>query len=248
MRNIRMENKAKHEGIFTQLYEENFWGGTTSPKSGTGSTKTAALPYVQSVKNFIETKSINTVLDIGHGDWEMWGEYQFSDVNYTGIDVYESLSKNLAERFGNQNRSFKNINAVLEELPPADLVITKDVLQHLPLSDIEIILNKLGRYKYLIICNDFYKISFGDTVLALRRFISLRERIRKIKSMQNPAFLKLKKTNCDIEIGEHRCLDFEKKTLEKKLLNHKLLYKIDFIGKDVKRPNVVKRIYFYEKS
>jgi len=243
-----MKNKISHIDVFTKLYESNFWGGEESPESGSGSTKTAAMPYVEAVRNFIETYSIETVLDIGHGDWEMWGSFQFDNVNYVGIDVYENLTNKLNLNNGNEYRSFQFLNAVYDDLPNAELCITKDVLQHLPLNDIETIMRKLSDYPYLIICNDKYKYALNDTVKALRRFLSIRERVLKIKSRQNPFFLKLKRSNSEINTGEHRCIDLSSKLFAKNLCNHKLLQTLDFDGKDTKRPNVVKRIYFYEKQ
>jgi hypothetical protein len=132
-------------------------------------------------------------------------------------------------------------------LTSAELCITKDVLQHLPLNDIKTIIRKLNDYQYLIICNDKYKYAFNDSIKALRRFLSIRERVLKVKSGKNPFFLKLKRSNSDINIGDHRCIDLNSKIFAKIFSAHKLMHILDFDGKDIKRPNVVKRIYFYEK-
>lgn len=242
-----MKNNKNHSEVFSELYESNFWGGKNSPDSGTGSTKTAALPYVEIVKNFIQTHSIESVLDIGHGDWEMWGNYKFENVQYVGIDVYETLSKKLNSKLGNETRSYIHLNAVSDFLPNADLCITKDVLQHLPVEDINILLRKLCSFKYLVICNDIYRFDLKDSIKAIRRFISIRERIEILRQNQNPFFLKLKRTNCDIATGEHRCINLNSRPFKTMMHNHKLLQTVDFIGKDIKRPNIVKRIYIYEK-
>jgi len=242
-----MKNKINHVEIFTKLYESNFWGGEKSPESGSGSTRTAAMPYVEAVRQFIKSHSIESVLDIGHGDWEMWGNFKFDNINYVGIDVYQNLTDKLNLNVGNDYRSFQSLNAVYDDLPKAELCITKDVLQHLPLNDINTIIRKLHDFPYLIICNDLYKFAFNDSVKALRRFLSIRERVLKLKSGQNPFFLKLKRSNTDINIGDHRCIDLNSKTFAKIISTHKLMHTIDFDGKDSKRPNVVKRIYFYEK-
>lgn len=242
-----MSKRINLAEVFTRLYETNFWGGEESPESGSGSTKTAALPYVTSVKSFIQNNSIKKVLDIGHGDWEMWDDYKFENVDYVGIDVYEKMTIKLETTIGNNHRKFLTMNAITQNLPVADLCISKDVLQHLPLKDIKAILYKLKEYKYIIICNDFYKFRFYEAAKALRRFISIRERISMISSRKNPLFLKLRKTNSDIKIGEHRCLNLEAKMFTKSLSNHKLLFTRDLDGKDIKRPAIVKRIYFYEK-
>jgi hypothetical protein len=243
-----MNERDDYGFIFSKLYENSIWGGLSSPKSGSGSTITAAAPYLYAVREFIRNTSIHSVLDIGHGDWEMWGEYKFENVSYTGIDVYEDLSRKLTKSFGSERRKFLARNAVTEELPLADLCITKDVLQHLPTHDVIKVLGRLTDFKYVVICNDFYKINPSESLGALRRFFSIRERATIAKSGKNPFYLKLKKTNGSILVGEHRCLNLSVKPFAEYLSQHTLLYTIDFVGKDEKRPNIVKRIYFYERK
>jgi hypothetical protein len=242
-----MTKRYDHENTFARIYESSFWSGMGAPRSGTGSTREAALPYVDQVKKFIDSHKIQSVLDIGHGDWEMWGDYRFVNVAYVGVDVYEKLTDELQNRFGTSGVQFLPRNAVTDELPNAQLCITKDVLQHLPTTEIKTILGKMSRYQYLIICNDFYKFEMRDSIRAVRRFISIRERILKIKRRENPLFWKLKKTNSEIQIGDHRCLDFDKPMFSDLLITHRLKQTFDFDGKDIKRPNITKRIYFYEK-
>jgi len=37
--------------------------------------------------NTVQSLQINSVLDVGCGDWEMWPDYQFQSIKYAGIDV-----------------------------------------------------------------------------------------------------------------------------------------------------------------
>ncbi len=232
---------------FESIYKNGLWGGTTTPKSGSGSTFQAALPYVEIVQKLVRDEGIISVLDIGHGDWEMWESYKFDDTNYIGIDVYAELTRELNKRLGSTSREFICLNAATQELPKAEICITKDVLQHLTNDDVSNILKKMQDYRFLVICNDFYQFNFLDTYQAIKRFISLRERIFRIKKSQNPFFLKLKRRNSDIEIGSHRCLDLEASKFAKLLSTHELQLIKDFPGKEIKRPNLVKRVYVYKK-
>ena len=242
-----MTKEYDHENTFARIYESNFWSGIGSPRSGTGSTREAAKPYVDQVRKFIDSNKIQSVLDIGHGDWEIWGGYRFANVDYVGVDVYERLTNELQIKFGTTGVQFLNRNAVKDDLPHAQLCITKDVLQHLPTTEIKIIISKISRYQYLIICNDFYKFEMRDSIRAARRFISIRERLSKIQQRKSPFFWKLRRTNSEIQIGDHRCLDFDKPMFSDLLITHRLKQTFDFDGKDNKRPNLIKRIYFYEK-
>lgn len=64
--------------------------------SGEGSNPDFALPYVNFIKQIIDKYKVGSVLDFGHGDWEMWRDYRFENVRYTGLDVVEFLSNELS--------------------------------------------------------------------------------------------------------------------------------------------------------
>jgi hypothetical protein len=234
-----------HERIFSNIYRTGHWGSGDIPNSGSGSLPLAAAPYVEFISEFIRDHHISSVLDIGHGDWSMWESYKFDQVSYIGIDVFAEISESLTSKYGNIRRKFLNINAVREELPDAQICITKDVFQHLPNQDIRTILAKLDKFEYLIICNDFYKFKIPEAIPGLRRFLSLGERIERIKKKRNPVYLKLKRTNSNAVIGGHRPINLEKKIFIGDLRDFSLIKKIDFTGSLNKRANLVKRVYVF---
>ena len=237
---------SSYDEIFSEIYEKSYWGGSGSPLSGTGSTPTAAAVYRTLVKEVISGKKIKTVLDLGHGDWEIWSDYQFENVQYLGIDVAAALSEVLTKKFNQKNITFRYGNMVTEDLPEAELCITKDVLQHLPIEDVIRVLTKLQKYERVIICNDFYKFQVQDSVESLRRFVSINESIKSLLQKKTPFFLKLKRTNSEIKPGEHRCINLSKHPFSFYIKNFDV-QTFDFIGKDKKRPNIIKRIYLLEK-
>ena len=108
-----IERNDVHSQKFASIYENGSWGGRTTPRSGSGSTVQAALPYVELVQKLVHDEQINSVLDIGHGDWEMWERYKFEDTSYTGIDVYAELTRELNDRLGTRTRKFHNLNALM---------------------------------------------------------------------------------------------------------------------------------------
>jgi hypothetical protein len=239
-------SSPSHEEVFSKIYADGLWGSNGTPKSGSGSIPAAAAPYVDLISSFLTTHEIKSLLDIGHGDWSMWKEYKFEGISYTGIDVFAGASKLLSEEYGNENRKFLAINAVTECLPKAQICTSKDVLQHLPNSDVQAILEKCNKFEYMIVCNDFYKFRLIDSVSALRRFISIRERIVAIKHKENPFYLKLKRTNSNISIGEHRAINLQKNPFRKFTEDFSLIGKIDFDGSLSRRPNLIKRIYIFK--
>ena len=147
--------------VFKNIYENRLWSGANLniPLSGPGSLPDRAIPYVRFTEEVISNLQITSVLDVGHGDWEMWESYKFEDVRYVGVDVVEGLSNKLEKIYGSATRTFFPID-ITNTLPPdADLLICKDTLMHLPNRDIIYFLRNLKKFKYLIICNDVNFVS-----------------------------------------------------------------------------------------
>jgi hypothetical protein len=77
------------ESIFTYIYENKIWGGT----SGDGSTIEYNISdYIPFLKNFIIDNNIKTVVDIGCGDFQCGEQiYNELDILYTGYEAYLKL-------------------------------------------------------------------------------------------------------------------------------------------------------------
>ena len=60
-----------NSNVFDEIYSKASWKSGTS-LSGPGSEPENALSYVAFVGEIIQIYGINTILDIGHGDWKMW--------------------------------------------------------------------------------------------------------------------------------------------------------------------------------
>jgi hypothetical protein len=213
--------------IFSQIYQKKQWGSKVSvgSDSGEGSDPDIALPYVNFVKQMIVKYKVESVIDFGHGDWEMWRDYRFENVKYTGLDVVKFLSKELSIQFGNTNRKFITINSD-SEYPDGDLFICKDVFQHLSSRDIKKIWAKIDKYKLLILCNDINsEISIFRKV---RHFIQIRKRLQSIKAGRWPFyFSRILQNNSEIDSGEYRALDLE--NADFLFLNeYRILEKFDF--------------------
>jgi hypothetical protein len=195
----------KNVGAFTKIYADRIWGNGSedSPLSGLGSAPKYAKPYVQLVSNAISDFSIKHVLDVGHGDWAMWRDYQFENTSYVGVDVAEGISKTNMRLFGSSTRKFLQVD-FSSALPEADLVICKDVLQHLSNDEILQILEKFRKYKYVVICNSHAnpKTFFEK----LRFYARPKDRFRSLVRFNSP-FFTVKRNNADIQNGQYRTLD-----------------------------------------
>jgi len=137
---------------FTDIYNNNVWG----LGSGTGSLPENNLVYMNYLSEFLKKNNVKSVVDFGCGDWQFSRYIDWTGVNYLGVDVVDSVVQANNEKFANENISFQTVPD-LADLPECDLIISKDVLQHLPLGDIHANLAALrAKSKYMLITNDVY--------------------------------------------------------------------------------------------
>jgi SAM-dependent methyltransferase len=144
-----MSNKE----IFDNIYQKQFWG----KDSGCGSDPKNAKEWISLINNFIKEKEIKSVLDLGCGDWRIGKELNLDNVNYTGVDVSSVIINKIKH---NEKDNIKFVNHDIEsfDIPKVDLVLLKDVLQHLALDSTKKILDKVSNNaKYVLISNDFNK-------------------------------------------------------------------------------------------
>lgn len=137
-----------------QVYEQNLWGGKKgSFYSGEGSHNPLIVePYVKVIIKFLQSfdKPL-TVCDLGCGDFNIGNQlYEFSK-SYVGVDVVEALIEENKKAFTAPNLTFKVLDISKADLPKADCVFIRQVLQHLSNNEIQTILDKLKDYKYAII-------------------------------------------------------------------------------------------------
>ena len=149
---------SNHKQIFNMIYERNIWGNG----SGSGSTPANTEGYRTFLLNFIRTNKIKSVVDLGCGDWQFSKLIDWSGINYIGIDVSDVVLKN-TKLFGSDKISFLEMDALTGELPGADLLIMKDVIQHWCNGDILFLISRLPRYKRALITNGFHPAGLSRT-------------------------------------------------------------------------------------
>jgi 2-polyprenyl-3-methyl-5-hydroxy-6-metoxy-1,4-benzoquinol methylase len=143
-----MSNKE----VFSKIYKENLWHGG----SGAGSKLENVKEYVEVLQKYIDKPEVKTVLDLGCGDWQFSKFLDLSSVSYLGVDVVESVIEFNSTSYSASNIKFISRDITTYEVPKADLIICKDVLQHLSNKDVVIILVKIiTSSKFSLITNDF---------------------------------------------------------------------------------------------
>lgn len=138
-----------HAEIFDDIYRTNFWGG-----SGGGSREEVAWPFAAYAEILMSKYSVRAVLDVGCGAGSVGRMIQFEDVGdieYVGVDVSsEAIAR---ARLSNWNRRYLVLNPAEDVMPFADLVLLKEVTQHLSNADIRALLANLARYPMVLHCS-----------------------------------------------------------------------------------------------
>lgn len=150
--------------VFTRIYLNNEWGGEGDQfYSGSGSEANVSAPYCIAVKEFIQERGIQSVVDLGCGDFRVGQNIQVSGVSYIGIDIVESLIERNQKLFGNSFITFICLDIIDDPLPDGELCLIRQVFQHLSNDQIKKILNKLDKYKYVLI-SEHYPSEVGAVI------------------------------------------------------------------------------------
>lgn len=160
-------NHSNIKASFTKIYENNEWGtGETRYYSGSGSHEEDIInPYIRLVYDFIQNNDVKNIVEIGCGDFYimnrillMTAKYGMQ-VSYSGLDVVEDLIKYNNNKYGNDNISFFCADAISDSchMPEGDLLIIRQVLQHLDNASIMKILDKISGYRYVLITEHIYE-------------------------------------------------------------------------------------------
>lgn len=136
--------------MFADIYANNRWG----QGSGSGSAPSQNLAYRLFIENFLIANGIKSVLDFGCGDWQFSKLIDWDRVEYLGVDLVSSVVEANNIKYSRENIKFLRFED-FESLPSCDLVICKDVLQHVSVDLCINYIEKLKtKAKYLLVTND----------------------------------------------------------------------------------------------
>lgn len=134
---------------FEDIYREDKW----TNGSGPGSAPASTIEYRAFVERFIAENQIRDVTDLGCGDWQFSHLMDWSAVDYTGFDVVQSVIEKNRVLYANTNVKFETLDSV-DQLPGGDLLLSKEVLQHLPNQLILEYVDKIRRkYRFALLTN-----------------------------------------------------------------------------------------------
>jgi hypothetical protein len=135
--NKTMRRHETLKGRFTGVYETGGWGSPES-LSGPGSTLDSdsvrqtmiALPHI------VSTYGVRSIADIPCGDFNWMPRFldAHPDLAYAGYDIVDGLIAR--NRAAHPTRSFTVLDITSEIPPRADLIFSKDMLNHLLDADV----------------------------------------------------------------------------------------------------------------
>lgn len=123
------------EAVFTNIYQNNRWGGTESV-SGLGSDIHQTELIIKELPTLLSEYKIVSMLDIPCGDFHWMKNMDVSNIQYTGADIVDALIENNSKQYGKDGKSFQKINLINDNLPKVDLIFCRDCLVHLSFKDI----------------------------------------------------------------------------------------------------------------
>ena len=154
------DQRSEHQlrQTFNEIYDKGAWakGADGKGTSGVGSTLEITREYRAYLEAFIKSHEIKSIVDAGSGDWEFSSAVDWNHAHYLGVDISNTVVGAVKRKYESDLVKFQ-VGDVTESLPRADLLICKDVLQHLSFAQVrKFIKNNLkkGKYKWAIITND----------------------------------------------------------------------------------------------
>ena len=144
--------------VFNNIYHSAEWGKSKNSEqkffSGEGSNNISIVSkYIDSVNIFLESFSSKPdVVDLGCGDFLVGSKIRPLCGLYIACDIVAPLIEYNKKKYQTLNVDFRTLDLTHDNLPSADVVFIRQVLQHLSNIDIKKIIPKLAQnYNYLVL-------------------------------------------------------------------------------------------------
>ena len=143
------------ENIFDNIYKSGIWNHNNNAQSGSGSLVENTTVFRNFLDKYITDNDITSIIDFGCGDFITMSMLKtLPSIKYYGIDISKHIINENINKFKHNNINFIHGDYLDILLIKADLIILKDVLQHLSTENIHKILENIKGFKHIIIVND----------------------------------------------------------------------------------------------
>jgi Methyltransferase domain len=159
-RRERLLGQLSIREAFDEVYRRGMWK-QGSASSGLGSEGWMADGYIELVLDYASKHKLRTVADAGCGDFSVGSRLARHFERYTAFDVSPLIIKRNEQRYADlaqNNVTFAVADMTSTVFPRADLILIRQVLQHLTNSQIERILQNLeaSEWRRVLITEDVH--------------------------------------------------------------------------------------------
>ena len=189
---------------FDRVYESNAWGGKegSTLNSGSGSTGRYVDEYCTLLKALLAKHKVNSIADLGCGDFNTGRVVAEFVTDYTGVDVAQPIIDANTRAYASDTIRFIRADLTRDTLPPADAAIVRQVLQHLSNSEIRGALDNIARtYKLAMITEHIYIGPNSKPNLDMPHGPGTRVPMRSGVFLDSPPFGQSATAKGDIECG-----------------------------------------------
>jgi len=140
------------EDTFTDVYDQDRWKHQGNPRSGIGAGPAFVGPYIETLAPLLRGKR---VVDLGFGDFTV-AKAIIRDVQfhaYTGMEIVPSMVE-AARRFENDRVTVMQGNMATAPLPPGEVCLIRQVLQHLNNDMVKQIIDRVRSAYSCVIVTD----------------------------------------------------------------------------------------------
>ena len=147
----KVSEKRPIDQVFADIYQHNDWDSEESV-SGPGSTLAQTEVVRARLPGLLEGLEAKSLLDAPCGDFNWMKELSLSLERYIGADIVPEIIERNQDLFGNEVRSFVQLDLTSDALPEVDVVLCRDCLVHLSYQMVFAALGNLQKSgsKYLL--------------------------------------------------------------------------------------------------
>lgn len=127
--------RATTQAVFEDIHRRHHWQGSASV-SGAGADRTQTAQIEAVLPDLLRDLGAAVLLDLPCGDFSWMQHVDLDGIRYVGADIVPALIAQNAERHASPTRRFVHLDLLRDPLPPADLLLCRDLLVHFAFADI----------------------------------------------------------------------------------------------------------------
>lgn len=172
-----------NETTFTEIFVRNLWG-CDQTRSGPTATLERTRELRELFPELLRSLGIESILDVGCGDWNWMRTVDLTGVNYLGVDIVTTLVESLQQSHTADTVNFQKMDVLREPPETADLWLARDLLCVLDYAGIHAFFEKFLESKslYLAVTTVETNAENADSVPGICRMLDLFQQPFQIKN------------------------------------------------------------------